>query len=166
MQKPAILCSHLLFCHSWSMAADFLDSSLVAGVIGAVVGGGLAAGITARVNLKLARDVRRDRASAALWEYHRALSGYAMNQYQSAGAADEVAFLAQANFSEVREAFKLAYPWAGYLRSDVREKLFHDAHFEVGFPPFEAPGDTSIADAVNELAHLLRDELIRVFPLK
>ena len=145
--------------------ADLIESTLASGLLGALIGGAVAAAITARVNLRLARDARQERAAAALWEYHRALSGFAMSLYDDAGYGDEVATLAMSDMAEVRAAYNAAYPWAGYLREPARASLFYEARIDIGMPPWEL-GNTQAADSVHKHAKLLREELTRVFPLR
>jgi hypothetical protein len=148
------------------MTMDTTTTTILSALIAAVVGGTAGAYISARSNRNLARDARRDHASAALWEYHRTLAGFAIKLYVDGGAGEEVAFIGTESYAAVEEAFKAAYPWAGYLKTAVREKVFHEAQFDTGSPPYREFGDFKAADSVNELATTLRKDLERVFPLR
>lgn len=137
--------------------------TVLSGLIAALVGGAVGAAISAGASLRLARSATKEKASAALWNYQRALRGFANRKYSEAGYGDNQAFLASDDFKAVAEAYALAYQWSGYLPRPVRDDLFRRANLEIGDPPYD---EYEIAgDSASRLADELEYQLDRRFPL-
>lgn len=136
-------------------------------LLAALAGGTVGSAITAGAGLVQSGRATRERASIALWEYHRALLGFASKNYSDLGYGEDQAFMARASFKEVVRAYEKAYPWAGYLRPPARRELFRVANIEIGQIPWDRPDDLLVAaNSSQKLADQLERELERVFPLR
>jgi len=142
-----------------------LDWTVVGAVLVAVLGGAVGASITAGAGLVQSSRATRETASIALWEYHRALLGFATKKYRDLGFGEDQAFMARADFKEVVAAFEAAYPWASFLRPSARRDLFRNASIDIGEIPWDSPDDYLIAaNSTQAIADRLERELERVFP--
>jgi hypothetical protein len=146
--------------------SDPILSALVPAAIGAVFGGAAGALITARSNAGLDRARRLNEASAALWDYQRALLGYAASLYDRAGYSDTTLSIRDADLGEVRATLKVAYPWATYLSRGAQDQFFRYPFIEIGEPPYDQWWNSTAPDSAEALATGLARELEIVFPLQ
>lgn len=144
-----------------------VDETVLFSLLAALAGGTVGSAITAGAGLVQSGRASRERAAVSLWEYHRALLGFASKNYSELGFGEDQAFMASASFKEVVSAYETAYPWAGYLRPAARRELFRIANIEIGQIPWNSPDDILVAaNSSQKLADRLERELERVFPLR
>ncbi len=130
----------------------------------AAFGGGLIGAILSAVVLWRIRNTeRRDKAAEALWDYQYALSGYSNREI--GWVVEGVVFLASADFAQVRDALRRAYPYAGYLDEASRKRLFRWAQFDIPvFPDGSVESELQAGESAGRLATELEEKLDRIFP--
>ena len=139
-------------------------NAMTAAVVSFFSGGAFGALISSRTNSRIAKATRRDKAAEALWQYHYALVAFAADA--GGELQDQQVSLLTADWKQVAECLRAAYPFAGYLSGRAKRRLFTrawiDAYSDPGAEWYEKAQERH--DQFSALAALLETELQWAFP--
>lgn len=139
-----------------------MDEKVITPLVSGLLGGAIGSAITAFTSLTLWRRQQHTEASKVLWDYHYSLSASAAKAYEAISDEPGYSTLLDADYKEIKTALRMAYPYAGFLSQDAREKLFRGPWVDQG--DYRDDYDDTYAKNLHQLAKLLEDELDWVFP--